>query len=1092
MNSRPMSGSGNRGRGRARPRSSQRTRTFSRARWGLLVLGALVLAALVVFSFAPLASASSTGATHSYSGYKPQTDTPESFISARTAPDRAQDKSRLVSAAERALTSATGSITGKVTSTTGTKLEGVEIYAYTEDAEPVGYGVTDSTGAYMMTEVPNVKVLVATSNMMGYVDEWYDNVVLIDFGYQDGAKLLDLAANPTQTGIDFALAKGRTISGKVTNSSSSGLVDVEVTAFTLDGEPVRTAHTGSTGTYTITGLPAGQYLVATTNYNNYIDEWYKDVVYATHPDGTGATSVNVTSGNATAINFSLALGKSISGNVSVSGSPPVDGGMVDVFDLSGALLQMGGWISESGTYHITGLPAGQYLLRTDGTGAVDKWYNGDPVILDPAGDSATPITVGTSNLTNKDFALVPGAHIAGTVKTSGGTPLVYAEVTVQPMSSGDLSYMTGTETDESGAYEIGGLPDAQYLVNTGNDQGYVDEWWDNIPAPGNLDGVGVDTVDLSGSSRDDINFALDKGYTISGNVTDSTTGQGLQDSPAIVEVYNAADALFAAGWAYGDEGYTTWAVPAGTYYAEATDEFLGGYVDEWYNNKPAGQYGLGDADAINLTSADATGIDFVLDHLTRYEQTDPRIAFSGTWTPASASDASGGSYDYSTAGGSSATIYFSGTRLDWVAGVGTTCGLADVYVDDKLVDTVDLSNPQSYYDAAVWSTGALSDGDHHVRIAYSATNTAGKRITLDAVQVAGTLEYAPPAITTISPSAGNIAGGTVVTITGIGLAEISSVIFDGTPATGISSNTAGTQVTCSTPAHDAGAVTVTVTTPRGTADTSYTYQTAPDVTRYDQIDTHIVKTGIWANYASPGSYNASYGRSSTSGASATIWFNGTQLDWIAFEGTTTGKADVYVDGVKVTGTTPINLAASPVKYQQKVWSTGALPNGLHSVKIVRSSASASGKFLTLDAVDIYGSLAAAPTKYQQTDLHIVKTGSWSNFTSASASGGSYGRSLASGASATITFNGSRLDWIAMKGTTTGYADVWVDGVKVTSTPINLTAPSASYQVAVWSSGTLIDGVHTVQIVRNDALSGTTKYVTLDAVNIWGTIQTPSS
>ena len=37
-----------------------------------------------------------------------------------------------------------------------------------------------------------------------------------------------------------------------------------------------------------------------------------------------------------------------------------------------------------------------------------------------------------------------------------------------------------------------------------------------------------------------------------------------------------------------------------------------------------------------------------------------------------------------------------------------------------------------------------------------------------------------------------------------------------------------------------------------------------------------------------------------------------------------------------------------------VWSTGPLTYGSHVVKIVRSAASGSGKFLTLDAVDIWG------------------------------------------------------------------------------------------------------------------------------------------
>ena len=119
MNCRPVTGSPNRGRGRVRPRGGQRTGTFSRAKGGSLVLGALALAALVVLLFASIASASSTGAFPSYSGYKPQTEKPNGLAVARTAPDRSLDKSKVMSAAERAQTSATGSISGTVTSTTG-------------------------------------------------------------------------------------------------------------------------------------------------------------------------------------------------------------------------------------------------------------------------------------------------------------------------------------------------------------------------------------------------------------------------------------------------------------------------------------------------------------------------------------------------------------------------------------------------------------------------------------------------------------------------------------------------------------------------------------------------------------------------------------------------------------------------------------------------------------------------------------------------------------------------------------------------------------------------------------------------------------
>jgi hypothetical protein len=62
---------------------------------------------------------------------------------------------------------------------------------------------------------------------------------------------------------------------------------------------------------------------------------------------------------------------------------------------------------------------------------------------------------------------------------------------------------------------------------------------------------------------------------------------------------------------------------------------------------------------------------------------------------------------------------------------------------------------------------------------------------------------------------------------------------------------------------------------------------------------------------------------------------------------------------------------------------------------------------------------------------------------------------------------------------------------MTPTPLDLTAASASYQVLVWSTGDLGEpGVHTVRVERYVYPNGTgaTKYLTLDALDIWGSIQ----
>jgi hypothetical protein len=76
----------------------------------------------------------------------------------------------------------------------------------------------------------------------------------------------------------------------------------------------------------------------------------------------------------------------------------------------------------------------------------------------------------------------------------------------------------------------------------------------------------------------------------------------------------------------------------------------------------------------------------------------------------------------------------------------------------------------------------------------------------------------------------------------------------------------------------------------------------------------------------------------------------------------------------------------------------------------------------------------------------------------------------------------------MKGTTTGIVDIYLDGVKKTT--IDLTATTATYQVDLWSTGDISNGTHYVTIKLADT-SPAGKYVVLDAVSIWGTIQPAS-
>lgn len=116
----------------------------------------------------------------------------------------------------------------------------------------------------------------------------------------------------------------------------------------------------------------------------------------------------------------------------------------------------------------------------------------------------------------------------------------------------------------------------------------------------------------------------------------------------------------------------------------------------------------------------------------------------------------------------------------------------------------------------------------YVRVVITVSNAAGSASrTSSATATAVNSNIALPTISSITPSAGPIAGGSSVTISGTNLLSTTDVTFDGTAAT-ISSKTS-TQLVVVTPAHAAGAVDVVVTNTVGSVTSvgGYTYATTP-------------------------------------------------------------------------------------------------------------------------------------------------------------------------------------------------------------------------------------------------------------------------
>jgi FtsP/CotA-like multicopper oxidase with cupredoxin domain len=141
--------------------------------------------------------------------------------------------------------------------------------------------------------------------------------------------------------------------------------------------------------------------------------------------------------------------------------------------------------------------------------------------------------------------------------------------------------------------------------------------------------------------------------------------------------------------------------------------------------------------------------------LTRYEQTSSQILYYAnktnllapttpstngpTWFTFSTGSASGGSYARTTSTNASVIIPFNGTTLNIVSTKGTTLGKMDISVDGGAPVTVNLNNATTQYQQTVFSTGTLAAGMHWVQLTKNSTEIASRYISLDRLEVAGTL-----------------------------------------------------------------------------------------------------------------------------------------------------------------------------------------------------------------------------------------------------------------------------------------------------------------------------------------------------------------
>lgn len=276
----------------------------------------------------------------------------------------------------------------------------------------------------------------------------------------------------------------------------------------------------------------------------------------------------------------------ISGVVTAPGGVPLHG--VGVF-LRTAADEMSGYHQHvfsdaAGRYAFSDVPAGEYKVlfqpqkeEPTSYNYVAEWWQNRP---DHA--SATVITLSGGDAEQDVSAeLTPGASVSGKITDESGTPIPSAVIWARLVGGREYS----AKSDRDGRYLVGGLPSGTYNLKfespwNGSQAIYIDEWWDNAPAPSTAASIALAT----GQAKTGFDPLLSTGSTISGRVLD-LDGQPL--SHVYVQAMRVGgEEPYQHGEYSSDGSYAVSGLPAGTYDLAFTVDLPTGYVIEMWRDAP--------------------------------------------------------------------------------------------------------------------------------------------------------------------------------------------------------------------------------------------------------------------------------------------------------------------------------------------------------------------------------------------------------------------------------------------------------------------------------------------------------------------------
>jgi len=422
------------------------------------------------------------------------------------------------------------------------------------------------------------------------------------------AETVTVTVDQDTGGVNFQLEKGGSVSGMLYDSATNNPIDGSVENIEIwvqkGTDPCNTQWAGGAflnpdGSYTINGIEAGTYYIQTSPFNtNYISEFWAQSESV--EDCADAETVTVTADqNTSGIDFQLNLGSTVSGTVYE------DDGTTAITDSDLQIVAFTGTnpcdlqyfkevqVNSDGTYSIPGLSPGNYYLQTNsGTSFyIPEYWASNASVVECS--SAEVITVSADTPTeNINFQLSEGGSMSGTVFQANGTdPLTGTEICVDiyktnPCNTGDWERIGGNCINQnSGIYHISGVPAGDYYVytNTFNSE-YQQEWWTSSGSDPDCTNATPVHIEASQDTQG-VNFQLDFGNTVSGNLIDEATGANITNHPGMQVKLYAGDPCGSQQYLNSvevapDGTFSIAGIADGSFYLRT--DTANEYLNEWY------------------------------------------------------------------------------------------------------------------------------------------------------------------------------------------------------------------------------------------------------------------------------------------------------------------------------------------------------------------------------------------------------------------------------------------------------------------------------------------------------------------------------